>query len=690
MKSLALALLFPLFFVLISKAQPYHFRHYQVEQGLSYSSVFCILQDSKGFLWFGTKDGLNRFDGYNFKIFRNNPSDTLTIGNNVIRSICEDASGRLWVGTSNGLYQYKDTTEVFELVPGTRNKSVWSLQRDGKGGLVFIANFIIYRYDKANKKIDQVSRRQQFDASSLCFDAKGNLWTASRNGKLLRHDVREDWFTAYDVFAHSPKVSSYWIDKIYATQSNSILIGTSHQGVKLFDINSLSYKDILTRNQDQTSIYVKNFIHNKDDEYWIATESGVFVYHLNSGKYTNLRKNFSDPYAISDNAVYAFAKDREGGIWLGTYFGGVDYYPSPFTSFDKFFAQGKGRPKSLSGNAVREITNDIYGNLWIGTEDAGLNKRTPGKDAFTTYSPDGSSTNISHTNIHALMALNNELWIGTYEQGLDVMDIPTGKVIRHYDKGNGGKSLGSNFIECIYRTRDGQILIGTGSGLFLYNRKTDDFSLESNVPANLFVVSIVEDKEGTIWVGGIRQGLFFYNPLSGKKGVFKYDAAKSGSLSSDFINDIFISKDQTHWIATEHGLNKFDQKTGTFKRYGSSEGFPSDVFYRIEEDAHHNLWISTAKGLLCFNPATNQIRTYTKANGLLNDQFNYNSSFKDNSGNMYFGSVNGLIAFNPSVFKKNSIVPPVQITGFQVFNQELKINAAGFSFDTIDHVYGQN
>lgn len=677
MKRLAIVFIFQFAFTLFVKAQPYHFRHYQVEQGLSYSSVFCILQDTKGFLWFGTKNGLNRFDGYNFKIFRNDAADRKSIGNNVIRSIAEDTRGRLWIGTSSGLFQYRDTTEVFDPVGGTANRSVWNVQSDGKGSVVFIANFVIYRYDQDKKKIHALSDRQDFDATSLCFDKKGGLWASSRSGKLMRYDQSNNTFVGFDVFANSPKVSSYWIDRIYATQSNSILIGTSHQGVKLFDINDLSYKDILSRNLDQTSIFVKNFLHYKEDEYWIATESGIFIYNLGTGKYTNLKKSFSDPYAISDNAVYALAKDREGGMWVGTYFGGVDYYPNPFTSFDKFFSQGSGKSKSLSGDAVREICKDQYGNLWIGTEDAGLNKLPAGQTQVVTYAPDGSSAHISHTNIHALMAMKNELWVGTFEQGLDVLDIPTGKVIRHYNGGSQAGALGSNFIECLYRTRSGQILVGTASGLYRYNPSSDDFSLEKNIPSNLFVVNISEDESGTIWVGGIRQGLFFYNPATGKKGVYKHDTTVSSSLSNDFINHIFISADQTHWVATEYGLNKLDVKKGIFKRYGVKDGFPSDIFYRIEEDRQHNLWISTAKGLSCFNPNTGQVRTYTKANGLLNDQFNYNSSFRDESGELYFGSVNGLIAFNPAEFKKNTVVPAVQITGFQVFNQDLKINAHG-------------
>ncbi|WP_225872630.1 hybrid sensor histidine kinase/response regulator transcription factor [Pedobacter frigoris] len=673
MKRLFLILLFLCNCANLLKAQPFHFRHYQVEQGLSYNSVFSILQDSKGFLWFGTKDGLNRFDGYNFKVFRNDPKDQKSIGNNVIRSICEDKSGSLWIGTSFGLYLYQNTTEVFKGIASTRKSAVWDLLDDREGSILFISNFTIYRYNKARNEVVPLSNNQNFEASSICFTADGTLWASTRTGEIQRYNKAKDYFEGFDLYNHSSEVISKWIDKIYPA-GNSILIGTSHQGVKLFDIKSLSYRDVLTFNQDKTSIYAKNFLHYEGDIYWIATESGVFVYNISTGKYANLRKNFSDPYAISDNAIYALSKDKEGGVWVGTYFGGVNYYPKPFTSFDKFFAQGKGKEKSLSGNAVREITKDKFGNLWIGTEDAGLNKLAAGQNILSVFSPDGAKTNISHTNIHALMAVDDELWIGTYEQGLDVMNIRTGKVVRHYEKGAGLNSLNSNFIECIYRTRAGQILVGTAYGLYQYNTGSNDFTLIKDVPDYLFVMSINEDKDGNIWVGPIREGLYFYNPVTRKKGFYKYHPEKLNSLSNDFVNNVFIAKDNTIWVSTENGLNKLDKAKGTFTRYGTDEGFPSNVFYRIEEDEERNLWLSTSKGLVCFNPITEKMRVYTKANGLLNDQFNYNSSFKDDSGKMFFGSVNGMIAFNPSGFVKNAIVPEVQITGFQVFNEELRID----------------
>lgn len=671
MKRFCITLLLTTIFFNLLKGQSYYFRHYQAEQGLSYNSVFDILQDSKGFLWFASKDGLNRFDGYNFKIFRNNPADTSSIGSNVMLSLLEDPSKTLWIATSKGLYLYNDTTELFSPVKATLNKFITGLKSDKQGNICFITDGKVYKYSKSTRSTSLYSQNQKDPATSMDFSPDGTLWIATFNGLVKRYNAKDDSFTTFDVFKNSAPVISRWIYKIYVTQSNSLLIGTSHQGVKLFDIATGSYKDVLSHNADKTSIFAKNFAHYEGDVYWIATESGVFVYNIRTGTYTNIRKNQGDPYALADNAVYTLARDKEGGIWVGTYFGGVNYYPKPFTSFDKFFPRNATR--SLSGNAVREICKDQYGNLWVGTEDAGINKISAETGKIIKFIPDGAKTSIAHTNIHGLLPIGNELWIGTYEQGLDVMDIRTGKVIRHYDEGDGRSKLKSNFVDCLYQTKDGQILAGTSSGLYRYNQRTDDFSYFQDFPKYEHYMSILQDDKGVIWAGTINSGLISFDPATRQIAIYKNEQGKANSLSDNFVNSVFADRERNLWVTTENGLNLFDPNDKSFKRYSTADGLPSNVIYRIEEDDAGNLWISTSKGLTAFHPQSGKMKTYTKSQGLLSDQFNYNSSYKDSNGMTYFGSVNGMIGFNPGHFIKNKVVPQVFITGFQVFNQELLI-----------------
>jgi len=661
-----------LFFTTTScTGQSYYFRHFQVENGLSNNAVICSMQDRKGFLWFGTKDGLDRFDGYTFKIFRNDPEEKGSIGSNFIHCLYEDPSGTLWAGTEKRLYSYDATTERFTLLPDTANGQIRDIQMDRKGNLWFISGFTLVKYNMAKKSMQYFPVRKYFEATSICITSDGALWVSTSSGLLNKYNPADNFFTSHNMFSHSNKTVSQWIEKIYPATDSTILVGTSNQGAKLFDITNSSYQDILTYNTDKTEIFVRNFVQTSKNEYWIATESGIYIYNLKTGTTTNLAKKYNDPYSISDNAVYTFCKDKEGGIWAGTYFGGVNYYPKENLSFNKYFP--KTAENSLSGNVVREIRQDNNGYLWIGTEDAGLNKLDTLTGVFTHFQPTGKKGSLSYMNIHGLLITGDELWIGTFEHGLDVMDIKTGKVIRHYSKGAGEHSLKSNFIYCLSQSNTGEIMLGTTIGAYLYNRVTDNFNLLPGMPLHNWYSSILKDDKGIIWAGTYGNGVNYYNTITNKAGNFRYDPQNKNSLSSDRVNSIFEDSYKNLWIATEGGLCRFNPLSNDFKRYTTNSGFPTNFILSVLEDASNNLWISTSKGLVCFTPKTGQVNIYTKANGLLNDQFNFSSAFKDPGNRMFFGSVKGLISFRPAELIKNDFAPAVYITGFQVNNKELVI-----------------
>jgi ligand-binding sensor domain-containing protein/signal transduction histidine kinase len=655
--------------------QSYYFRHYQVENGLSNNAVICSLQDKKGFMWFGTKDGLDRFDGYSFKIFRSDPDDTGSIGSNFIHSLYEDRNGIIWAGTENGLYKYEACTESFSLLPTSSPGGVIDIKMDDSGNLWFISGLTLCKYDETIKKLEYYDISRYFEATSICLSADGAVWVSTTSGFLKKYDPARNSFTEFDMFLHSKKNGNTWIEKLYSTTNGTILTGTSIHGAKLFDIGSSTYKDILTYNPDKTEIFARNFVQTSEDECWIGTESGIFIYNMKTTELTNLRKKYNDPYSVSDNAVYTFCKDKEGGIWAGTYFGGVNYYPKQYNSFKKIFP--KSGENSLSGYVAREIHQDNNGHLWIGTEDAGLNKLDIATGIFTHFQPTGASGSISYTNIHGLLVTGNELWIGTFEHGLDVFNLKTEKVIRHYSQDTGLHALKSNFIYCIYETSPGEIMLGTTRGAYTYNRRNDNFTPLPGMPVYNWYSSLLKDENGIIWAGTYGNGVNYYNTKTKKGGNFRYDAKNKNSISSDRINSIFEDSNKNLWFATEGGLCKFNTATNDYKRYTTKNGFPTNFILSILEDENRNLWISTSKGLVCFNPQTEQLNTYTKDNGLLNDQFNFSSAFKDPQGRMYFGSVKGLISFHPAEFIKNSFIPLVYITGFQVNNKDLSISKNG-------------
>lgn len=652
--------------------QSWSFRHYQVEDGLSNNAVLCSLQDNKGFLWLGTKDGLNRFDGYTFKVFRNDPEDPTSIGNNFIRSLYMDKDHVLWAGTDKGLYRYDATDESFSLLPTPFMAQVTNIKMDSAGSLWFICNFNLFKYDIATRKLQQFNAGSYFEATSICTLADGSVWVSTASGLLKKYNPATGNFSSYDLFSHSPKSVSNWIECLYAASGGNIFVGTSNQGVKEFNASTSTYKDILTYNPDKTEIFARAFLQTSPNECWIATESGIYIYDLLTGTFAHLHKEYTDPYSISDNAVYTFCKDKEGGIWAGTYFGGVNYLPRQPVTFKKYFPE-KGT-NSISGNVVREIIEDKYNRLFIGTEDAGLNKLdTTG--LFTNYLPTGTKDGISYTNIHGLLVTDDELWIGTFEHGLDVMNINTGKVIRKYSKGNDSNMLRSNFVYCLYRSAAGEIMVGTTIGAYLYSRKTNDFSLLPGMPLHNWYTSLLKDKNGVIWAATYGNGVNYYDTKTGKAGNFSYQQQNKSSLSYDRVNKIFEDSYDHLWFATEGGLCRWLPSTRAFKRYTTADGLPSNFILSIAEDDNRRLWISTTKGLVCLDIGTEQvIAVYSKANGLLSDQFNFNSAFKDRQGNMYFGSVKGLISFRPGQALKKDFSPPIYITGFQVNNKELVIN----------------
>ncbi|MFD2286217.1 response regulator [Pedobacter petrophilus] len=672
MKKLLISMLLFLMIHASAFSQSYTFRHYQVENGLSYNSVICSIQDRKGFLWFGTKDGLNRFDGYIFKTFRNNPDDPKSLGSNFIHALYEDQTQHIWVGTLSGLYKYNSATESFDFIKATKNEDIRDVRLDEQGNVWYIAGLLLCKYNQKTKKLTKFEHRIHPGATSISITPTGDLWVSTNDGFIQMYNKMGNNFESYSVFDKSQPTISGWIEKLYDTGKGYFLIGTSNQGVKVFDQKSLTYKDLNIKNPDRTALYARSFLEKNRDEYWIATESGLFSYNMITGGYSNLRHEFNNPYSMSDNAVYTLTKDKEGGVWAGTYFGGINYHSNQPVVFDKYFPkEGAG---NLSGHAVREICNDLKGNIWIGTEDGGLNKLIPTANLFKHFKPTGDNTGIAHTNIHGLMAAGNELWVGTFERGLDVIDINTGKVIRHYSAGPGNNEMKSNFVESLLKTKSGILLIGTSNGLYRYNRSADKFNVVSEVPVDIHYSSLLEDNKGTIWAASLRTGLYFYDPISNTSGSFTTDEQNKNSISSNAVNSVFIDSKGSLWVSTENGLNKIDRKNNKIRRYFSKDGFPSDVFYKILEDEHQNLWISTSRGLACFNPKNENIKTYTKENGLLSDQFNYSSAFKDQDGKMYFGSLKGMISFSPDQFSINRFLSPVYITGFQVFNKELEIN----------------
>lgn len=647
------------------RAQEYYFRHYEVVNGLSHNTVHCSVQDDNGFMWFGTKNGLNRFDGRQFEVHQSIASDSLSLGSGFIE--CLDYSNdKLWVGTDNGLYYYDLVFDHFHLLEPTYNSPILDVENDLSGNLWYVSNHTLFRYYKNTRTTKEYTKIPPPQVEEITMLPKGDIWVSSSH-TLYKYHPEEDSFSNHSLSPLLDNDLPFNITKIFAINDQTIAIGTMSHGAFLYDIpNRYLFKLVSTADK---RIYVRDFLR-KDNHLWIATESGIFIYNLISGSVKNLKKDFNDPYSLSDNAVYCLTMDQSGGIWAGTYFGGLNYFTDHFTTFKKYFP--KVTKNSISGEAVREIKQDSLGNLWIGTEDAGLNSLNPRTGAFRHYQLEDTELEGMQQNIHGILPLGNEIWVGTFQNGLFILDRESGQVIKQLKAGD-ESGLRSNFIVTIYQSANKNVFVLTSSGVHLYDEKLGRFNLFENLPINYFYTSFLEDSRGGLWAGTYWEGLYYFNPASREKKIFKKEKYHSGSLSSNAINGIFEDNKGQIWITTENGLNLLRPSEEEFIKYTTEDGFPSNVFYTVLEDDKKALWVTTANGLVHYVPENDQINIYTREYGLLSNQFNYNSAYKAPDGQLFFGTVKGMISFNPysENFDVKYLKVPIALTGFQINNQEV-------------------
>ncbi|MEI6948645.1 two-component regulator propeller domain-containing protein [Paraflavisolibacter sp. H34] len=648
------------------RAQLY-FKNYGVEQGLSSNTITAMLQDRKGFMWLGSRNGLNRFDGHAFRIFRNNFSDPGSIGSNSIFTLHEDETETLWVGTTKGVYLYDPRRESFAPFGRLPEGEVRLIKEDFQKNLWILSNSRLYRYNRVTTKLDAFTGEEFL---SLCIAPSGAVWAATGRGVIKKYNDRAARFEDHVLPALAANKMGSRIQEIYPLTDSTLLVGTLNHAY-LLHTGTFTLKNIFEGDPLLHNLQVHTFLRQSETDIWIGTESGLYRYNPKTGKGSRMQKEFNNPYSLTDNVIFSFCKDREGNTWIGTFFGGVNYYSQQHNNFTKYFPQA-GR-NSLSGNLVHEICRDDYGNLWIGTEDAGLNQLDLQTGLFTHYGPGKEQGGLSYTNIHGLLPLGRELWVGTLEHGLDVLDIPSGKVIRHYDAGEDPHSFKSNFIVTLYRNRAGDLLVGTWLGLYAYNRQADHFS-----PVPFFttqVQSLYEDRQGVLWASTYGNGVYYFNPRTRRGGNLRFQAGNRNSLINNYVNHLFEDSRGTLWFCTEGGLSRY-RRDGTFTQYTMESGLPDNQVFRILEDDAGLLWISTARGLVQFHPREDRMVVYTTSNGLPTGQFNYNSAYKHTDGTLFFGTVKGMVRFNPRDFLKNTFIPPVYLTGIQVNNRDLPINAA--------------
>lgn len=634
--------------------QPYYFRHYEVEDGLSNNTVISILQDKYGFMWFGTSDGLNKYDGASFKIYRNT-GQAKSIGSNSIYCLREDKEGTLWIGTEKGLYAYNRRKDNFDLLNNVPKENIRDICIGANNTICFIAGGQLFFYNIHSKKLSKKILPGISDVISLHKNTEEEgLWLGTSSGKIAL--LKNNHIRLYNV--SEKKLNS--IEAIAGFQNNLLLIGTSAEGLKIFNTATRQIFTAIAKKNTGRDVFVRGILQNSDSSFFISTENGLYHYNILKNNFERIAKELSNPYSLSDNALYGLCKDKEGGTWIGSYFGGINYLPKGSVFFEKYFP---GNLKhSLSGRAIREIVKDSSNNLWIGSEDGGLTKYNPQQNLFTKFYPNAKN-GLSSSNIHGLLALNNTLLIGTFEYGMDVMDLKKEKVVKNYKAGENNSALKSNFINKIFKTSKNEIIVCTAFGLYNFDLAKGMFILKSKFSQSAFYSAIFEDSKGTVWVGTHNNGLFF----TSNNTVSKYELKINGKDIFKTTRIVYITEDSFKklWVCTIDGLYCINPANGTYKVYNTTTGFPGNIVYTLVQDNKKNYWVATSGGLVNINHITNEIKVFTTANGLLNNQFNFQSAYKDRNGDILFGSIKGIIRFNPESFQNDNYIPPIYFTNLQ-------------------------
>jgi ligand-binding sensor domain-containing protein/serine phosphatase RsbU (regulator of sigma subunit) len=649
-----LAFLWPLVFVTVFAARSQEtlvFRHLTVSQGLSQGSVVCILQDRQGFMWFGTQDGLNRFDGYGFTVFKHSPSDPASLNDNFVITIAEDSSGRLWVGTLNSpdtLNLFDPHTESFSQVP----KDSVDLWRAHVGSA-----FLVYE------------------------DPSGVRWSGSRGGGLTRVDPRSGKTT---VFKHDPSDPGSLLDnRVYSVvgdRTGAVWVGT-REGLEEFDPRTekfIHYRHDPKDPRSPSDNWIWPILEDRSGILWFGTfRGGVNRFDRRTRTFTRFRHNDADPKSLGDDQIYSLYQDRSGLIWVGTS-NGVDRFDPEGGPF-LHVRRDPRNPASLIDNTVLSLCLDRQRNVWVGTK-SGLDRWDRSAGTFTHYRNDPADRgSLAENTVQVILEdTRGDLWIGTQSSGLDRLDRSTGRFIHfRHDAAKSG-TLSDNMIYALLEDRAGTIWIGTyGGGLNRFDRPTGTFAAyqhNDSIPSSLGargVWSLFEDRDGVLWVGTYEGGLDRFEPATGTFTHFRHEPSNPNSLSNGTVVCMYEDRSGNLWVGTRDGLNRFDRKAGTFRRYFEKEGLPNSYILGILEDERANLWISTVKGISRFDPQRQTFRNYDLSDGLQGDEFNSGACARDpRTGEMYFGGTNGFNVFHPDRVKDNPFVPPVVLSGFIRYNTD--------------------
>jgi ligand-binding sensor domain-containing protein/nitrogen-specific signal transduction histidine kinase len=669
------------------------FHRFTLDQGLSMNTISCISQDKQGFIWVGTADGLNKYDGYKFTVYRNNPRIAGSISNSLIVTLYVDKQGVMYVGTDNGglnIYnREKDNFISYQHDPANpksiNSNRVNAILEDSRGVMWIATEKGLDSFDRKTKTFthhvhdSNNSNSVTYDMiRALAEDKKGNLWIGTEMGiSVLSSDRKTFWH--YHHKQGDPKsLSANPIRSFFIDRENKIWIGTAFGGVSLFDEAThsfSSYRQDYSRPNQLLGDYVPGICDDKDGNIWFATNFGISVLNKQTNTFTNHQRDGFDNNSLVDNGLNTIFRDKDWNIWIGSIAGLAlkEGLPPKF----EHFVHNPIHPQSLGSKEVFCFFEDSDDRIWVGLR-LGFDLFDRKTNTFKHYATFPNGQQIpTITSIYR--DKNGEFWLGMYE-GIARYDIEreTCQIFTTSDPQN---SSSTPIRDVWYMQEDdrGDLYISSFlKGIFRYVRKENRFDLfvwEGKDVHLIDPTSFYIDKQHNFWLGSARDGLLKVNREKGIYERFTQDASNPASICNNYILTIYEDKKGNFWIGTKGGLNLMNRKTGTFTTFRDDDGLPNNQINSIEEDAKGRLWLGTNNGLSCFNPVTSNFDNYNIDDGLQHNEFWHRASYKLKNGEMLFGGQDGFNIVNPSKIQFNHTTPPVYITGLQIFNKPAIVGA---------------
>ncbi len=660
-----------------------HFSHFGIEDGLSQSSARVLLQDNRGFLWIGTQDGLNRFDGYSFKVFRANPDDPYALIGSEISAILQGTDGSIWVGTNDGLNRYDPGTGKFrhwvhdDNNPDSLVNDTVQVIHQGPPGVLWVGTHQgLDEFNLATEKFMHVPLPEKqawagsvYSINALCEDAHGTLWIGTNDG-LIGYGTVDHKFQRYQS-GDGGSISFNEVSSISEDPGGMLWVGT-HAGLNRLDPSSGQVTRFVQSGLDSTSL-VDDFVLatyvDRAGQLWVGTRNGLDRFDPVNQQFVHYRNDPTDLASLSSNTVDSIYEDRGGVLWVGTNDGGLNEHDRNQDQFT-YYHHVNAEAHSLSGDIIFPILPANGGKIWIGTYQAGLNLFDPVTGQFDHYRHDPANPDslLSDTVLALSLDQGGTLWIGT-DRGLDRLDPGSSKFVHYVSNVNDPRSLPFGSVYKIYQVAGATYWVGTSHGVRIFNPAKGEFTRIDAAPADLAGLvdgparAIYQDRNGTIWFGTDSHGLFRLNPRTRQLKQYTNDPNIKNSLSSDTVMDVFEDSRGTIWIATfGGGLDRYLPEEDGFTQFRQEQGLPNDVVYGILEDESGHLWLSTNLGISRFDPAKASFENFTVKDGLQSNEFDSAAFAKDDHGRMYFGGIKGLTVFDPAEIKKNQYIPSVVLT----------------------------